>query len=169
MWEGQNSLLFWGGVKKKKEKMDFTNKNWKKYIRDDDKVLGHFKASEKSELWTALWWGTGLSISMIFTIILLPFFLVWAFTFYKGMNYVISQKGIYYIRGVLFKKIKFIPYTKITDITLKRGLLESTIFNTGTIGISTAGGTKNPYNPYEITLRYLENYKEVNNLISKKI
>lgn len=149
--------------------MSLTNKNWKEYIREKDKVIKHYTASKKAYKWTAFWWGIVWSLPLLITIPLMPLFWFWSFPFYKGMHYVISQKGLYYISGVLFKKIKFIPYSKITDIGLHRGMLEVALYKTGSIGISTAGGTSSLENPYEIQFRYLDDYKKVRDLISEKM
>ncbi|MDR2098754.1 MAG: PH domain-containing protein [Rickettsiales bacterium] len=110
-------------------------------------------------------------ISRLLTIVAVLFVLIWLLKclHYKSYRFIVAKNGIYEIAGIIFKNIKFVPYGKITDSVLKRGLLDL-IFGTGTIGISTAGGTRS-YNgasqPYEIRIRNVEDYKKIRELIFK--
>jgi hypothetical protein len=74
---------------------------------------------------------------------------------------------VYEIGGLLFKHVKFVAYGKITDSVLNRSLLDL-ILGTGTIGISTAGGTRSyqgSSQPYEIRIRNVDDYKKIRELI----
>ena len=171
--------------------MDFLNNNYKTYIQKKDKILQHttqassfiflyiMKVSILAFLvvnFLVILYLAELNIpkkffsfkpSIIFSL-LIAFF---GYIKYKGIHYVITETGLYKISGVLNKKIKFVPFKKITDSSLSISLFES-ILNVGTINISTAGGTKF-YNgnsqPYELIIRHINDYNKINQLITKHL
>jgi membrane protein YdbS with pleckstrin-like domain len=87
----------------------------------------------------------------------------------KSFKYVVTSRGLYQIGGIVFKHSKFVAYGKITDTTLKRGLVDL-VLGTGTIGISTAGGTRSAQGnsqPYEVRFRNVPDYKKLQELVHK--
>ena len=84
------------------------------------------------------------------------------------MKYLITDNGILEIKGIFFKTYKFIPFIKITDIRLSRNIFDL-ILGTGNICISTAGGTRENSQPYEIRFLHIDNFTTVNEIIKKSI
>lgn len=175
--------------------MDLLNKNWKEYLKKGEKPIVHTKPDNKAILINLILqiiligviYFTVLKfirfstpgkdelkintfiLNIISTVVLIG--IIWRFFLYKSTHYVVVNGGVYNIRGIFLKTIGFIPYKKITDLKLKRGLLEQLIYNTGTINLNTAGNVANPrkFNNYESTLSYLKDYKKVKDAIENKL
>ena len=170
--------------------MDFFNQNYKNYLDKKEKILLHIQQAKSFTflhiigvflitfgLFTifTLWAMAELKLKKHFPVLpQLSIALVASFISYlryNGIQYIITENGIYKISGLLNKKIKFVSYKKITDNSLSINIFES-LFNVGTINISTAGGTKS-YNgnsqPYELTIRHIDNYNKTNQIITKHI
>ena len=67
------------------------------------------------------------------------------------------------------KSYIYVPYSKITDTRLHRNLFDL-ILKTGSVSISTAGGTtRNAASPYEIKFLHINNFMKINADIKKLI
>lgn len=175
-----------------KKDMNLTNENYLDYINSDDKVLFNCNQSSKFSPFYIL---KNLIISILILVypsvifisefkhsfnfssavsFLIFLFVILGYLFYleyKSVHYAITNKGVYKIFGILNKKIKFVPFKKITDTALNINILES-ILSIGTINISTAGGTKTysgTSQPYEISIKHINEYKSVTEILSKNI
>lgn len=172
--------------------MNLTNENYLDYINSDDKVLFNCNQSSKFSPFYIL---KNLIISILILVypsvifisefkhsfnfssavsFLIFLFVILGYLFYleyKSVHYAITNKGVYKIFGILNKKIKFVPFKKITDTALNINVLES-ILSIGTINISTAGGTKTysgTSQPYEISIKHIDEYKSATEILSKNI
>jgi uncharacterized membrane protein YdbT with pleckstrin-like domain len=79
--------------------------------------------------------------------------------YYRSIRYEIQDDEVIVHMGIFTKSVKHVPYRTVTNLTVKRGLLERTLFGLGTVNIQTAGmsGTTGA----EESLVGLENYDEV--------
>ena len=167
--------------------MDFFNDNYKKFLVAGDKILYHTKQDNSYKiffitiiaLFLTLWVTPILGVSIL--IKFHPIFFVLALILiisinisvlemrYVSKHFLITENGVYSISGLLNKKVKYIPYNKITDTSLTIGFIQN-FYNIGTINISTAGGTsRNTYSPYETSITNIKNFKKVNDMIMSKL
>lgn len=177
--------------------MDWFNKDWKKYLEKGDKVLFHTvidKSVVKADSWLIAFivglfpgfWGFLVSFVQwenIFVSLYLGFVcfaligLLVRFLLGMALNatqYILTAKGVYKVSGLINKRIKFVPYKRITDAEMTRGIIGH-IFDTANIGICTASGNMNVYvrgtqfSQNEIDIRGIKDYKKVRQLILGKI
>ena len=173
--------------------MDFFNNNYKKFLVAGDKVLYHTKQENNSykyfrntitAFFLTIWFilmSSPITISTIkaqkMSPIIFLFFALLIFIIlisilnmiYISKHFLITENGIYNISGLLNKKVKYIPYNKITDTSLTIGFIQN-FYDMGTINISTAGGTsRNTYSPYETSITNIKDFKKVNDMITSKI
>ena len=178
--------------------MDFFNDNWKEYVGRDEKMLAQtairpavywlhsFFAALAGTVFFAMIFGPAIAIALakahgpaFRNAMLAKTYPIWAALFAliwvldamrnRSFKYVVTSRGLYQIGGMVFKHAKFVAYGKITDTILKRGIFDL-FFGTGTVGISTAGGTR-AYNgnsqPYEVRFKSIPDYKKIQELVHK--
>jgi uncharacterized membrane protein YdbT with pleckstrin-like domain len=58
--------------------------------------------------------------------------------YYRSLSYEIQDDEIIVRVGIVTKSVKHVPYRTVTNITIKRGILDRA-FNIGTLAIQTAG------------------------------
>jgi len=64
--------------------------------------------------------------------------MVWAGFYYRSLSYEIGDEQVIVRQGVLTRAVKHVPYRTVTNITVKRGLLDRWL-GLGTLEIQTAG------------------------------
>ena len=177
--------------------MDWLNKKWKTYLEKNDKVILHTVIDERvikidSFLVSLLfgWIPAGLVLFVCLTqldeiivsvfISLLVLFVVWVLfsalvhASSRATHYVLTTKGVYKIFGLLYKRVKFVPYKRITDAEMTRGIIGH-ICDTANIGVCTASGKitsgvdGNIVSGNEIDITGIKDYKKVRQLILGKI
>lgn len=77
----------------------------------------------------------------IFLIIFLLIMALWAFwipAFYKTLEYYIDSGAVKMNRGVFWKRLITVPYSKITNVDVTQGPLQR-MYRIGTIHVQTAG------------------------------
>ena len=173
--------------------MNLFNTDWKNYVGKGEKVSLMKEIPNKISLIFSLLHSLGLSacvilgylfglrksnyetiliiIGLLLTIIIFIICFIYQYLRFKSMKYVITNKGILEIKGVFVKSYKFVPFVKITDTRLHRNILDL-IFGTGSVDVSTAGGTRmvNGYSqPYEIRFLHVNDFMKVHELIKKSI
>jgi membrane protein YdbS with pleckstrin-like domain len=86
--------------------------------------------------------------------------------YYNSLSYEIQDDEAIMRVGVVTKSIKHVPYRTVTNITIKRGILDR-LFGLGTLNIQTAGmsGTTGA----EESLEGLENVQEVYDLVATEL
>ena len=95
----------------------------------------------------------------------------------RSVHYVLTDCGVYKIKGLLFKSVKFVGYDKITDLSISIGPIEQ-IFKVGSVGIGTASG--NVFGSIqngngiitsmnELDISGVDEYKEIKEYITKKM
>ena len=82
----------------------------------------------------------------------------------KSKRYVITEKRVLIVSGLLNKSTKDIPFSRITDTQVKQGIFDKLLHKSGTILLNTAGG-----NGYEASIQYIKNPFEVKKVIDKHI
>mgnify|MGYP001574196475 CR=1 FL=1 len=95
------------------------------------------------------------SLVLLWTVLGIVFlFFIYQVVLWKSYHYKITNNGIYFEGGVLVKRKKFVPFSKITNVELSQNIIEK-IFNMNKINFQTAGtgGVPKP----EITFEGLEN------------
>lgn len=86
--------------------------------------------------------------------------------YYNSLSYEIQDDKVIMRVGVVTKSIKHVPYRTVTNITIKRGILDR-LFGLGTLNIQTAGmsGTTGA----EESLEGLENVQKVYDLVATEL
>ena len=59
--------------------------------------------------------------------------------YYNSLSYEIQDDEVIMRVGIVTKSVKHVPYRTVTNITIKRGILDR-MFGLGTLNIQTAGG-----------------------------
>ena len=84
--------------------------------------------------------GFGAGMTAIAVIFFLN--LVWAVPafllvkpYYNSLKYEVADDEVIVRAGIMTKTVKHVPYRTVTNITVKRGLLDRLLFNIGTLNI----------------------------------
>lgn len=170
--------------------MDFLNNNWKEHLKKEDTIILHTQIAKSIIMLQCL--AVFLAGIMPFFALIFLFFIeqmaidfwiaigIMALSLFadsilitlvylqnKAKHFVVTNTGVYSLEGIINKNIKFVSYNRITDAAIQRDLFDQ-ILHTGTIGISTAGGTKSAQGfsqPYEIRVLHTDQYKKVRETI----
>lgn len=59
--------------------------------------------------------------------------------YYRSLRYEIHDDEVIVHVGIITKSVKHVPFRTVTNITIKRGILDRWIFDLGTLTIQTAG------------------------------
>ena len=177
--------------------MDWLNKKWKNYLEKNDKVILHTMIDERvikiDSFLIALifsWIPAGLVLLLCLTqlndivlsvlISILTLFICFVLfgTIVRASSYathyVLTSKGVYKIFGLIYKRVKFVPYKRITDAEMTRGIIGH-ICDTANIGVCTASGKitsgvdGNMVSGNEIDITGIKQYKKVRQLILENI
>ena len=177
--------------------MDWLNSNWKKYLEKNDGILLHtvidgrviniesilggmffglFFAGWSFGACTAFFGDIIMSAFVALTCFLVCCIIVKAFIgmSFEAMHYVLTNKGVYKISGIVYKHVKFVPYNRITDAEMTCGIIGH-ICNTANIGICTASGNIQTYSrngmisKNEIDIKGIREYEKVRQLILGRI
>lgn len=175
--------------------MDWQNKNWRKYVRHGDEVISCSEKETQVCAWGAFFlgivlavffslWSVGLTnmIADVFnsdavgavcaTVILVPLYIMALVSRYchdRSIKYVLSEKGVYKIRGWLLKSVTFISYDRITDVHMSRGFVDM-ICKTGSVHIDTASGnTVDGTSVPELSISGVAEYEEIYDFILSKV
>jgi membrane protein YdbS with pleckstrin-like domain len=87
--------------------------------------------------------------------------------YYRSLRYEIQHDEVIVHVGILTKSIKHVPYRTVTNLTVKRDLLDRWLFGLGTLNIQTAGmsGTTGA----EESLVGLPNIQEVYQIVGTEL
>jgi len=87
-----------------------------------------------------------LSILVCFAVITFVLDVVWAVPalflvgpYYRSLSYEIHEEEVVVRAGIWTTSVKHVPYRTVTNLKVKRGLLDRWIFQLGTLDIQTAG------------------------------
>jgi uncharacterized membrane protein YdbT with pleckstrin-like domain len=72
----------------------------------------------------ALFWITAMILSVFY---------------YRSLSYEIQDDEVIVRVGIVTKSVKHVPYRTVTNISIKRGILDRFMFDIGTLNIQTAG------------------------------
>ncbi len=87
--------------------------------------------------------------------------------YYNSLSYEIQDDEVIVHAGIVTKSVKHVPYRTVTNIKIKRGLLDRFVFNIGTLNIQTAGMSGNT--GAEESLVGLENVHEIYDQVVAKL
>jgi membrane protein YdbS with pleckstrin-like domain len=59
--------------------------------------------------------------------------------YYRSLSYEIQDDEIIVRVGIVTKSVKHVPYRTVTNISIKRGILDRFMFDIGTLAVQTAG------------------------------
>ena len=59
--------------------------------------------------------------------------------YYRSLSYEIQDDEVIVRAGILTKSVKHVPYRTVTNLTVKRDILDRWLFGLGTLNIQTAG------------------------------
>jgi membrane protein YdbS with pleckstrin-like domain len=91
--------------------------------------------------------------------------------YYRSLSYEVQDDEVIVRAGILTKSVKHVPYRTVTNITVKRDILDRWLFGLGTLNIQTAGmsgttgaeesltGLPNVQEVYEIVVRELRRFR----------
>ncbi len=87
--------------------------------------------------------------------------------YYRSLRYEIHDDEVIVHVGIITKSVKHVPYRTVTNITIKRGILDRWFFDLGTLNIQTAGmsGTQGA----EEKLEGLPNVQEVYDIVATEL
>ena len=63
--------------------------------------------------------------------------------YYRSLSYEIREDEVVVRAGIVTKSVKHVPFRTVTNVTVKRGILDRWFFNLGTLNIQTAGMSGN--------------------------
>ena len=81
----------------------------------------------------------------------------------RSLQYEILDDEVIVRVGIITKSVKHVPYRTVTNITIKRGLLDRYLFDLGTLNIQTAGMSRTT--GAEESLEGLPNVQEIYDLV----
>jgi membrane protein YdbS with pleckstrin-like domain len=87
--------------------------------------------------------------------------------YYRSLSYEIQDDEVVVRVGIITQAVKHVPYRTVTNLTIKRGLLDRWLFDIGTLNIQTAGmsGTTGA----EESLVGLPNVQEVYEIVATEL
>ncbi len=87
-------------------------------------------------------------------------------SYYRSLSYEIQDDEVIMRVGIWTKSVKHVPYRTVTNVTVKRGILDR-LFGIGTLNIQTAGmsGTTGA----EESLEGLDNVQEVYDIVATEL
>ncbi len=166
--------------------MSLFNNDWKNFVEKGEKIISFSEIPTKFSIIYSFFASLFLTFfvfifyiaelgksftnsSFIYLITAVLFFAFLNYLRCKSFKYIITNKNIIEIHGLIMKSYIYVPYSKITDTRLHRNLFDL-ILKTGSVSISTAGGTtRNAASPYEIKFLHINNFMKINADIKKLI
>ena len=111
------------------------------------------------------WWasGIGAGLALLWWI---PAMLL-SRPYYNSLSYEIQDDEVIVRVGIITRSVKHVPYRTVTNLTVRRGLLDRWFFGLGTLNIQTAGMSGNT--GAEESLVGLTNYDEVYHLVATEL
>jgi membrane protein YdbS with pleckstrin-like domain len=110
---------------------------------------------------------------IIFLILAIPDLLFWIIAivlsapYFRSLSYEIHKDEVIVHVGILTKSIKHVPYRTVTNLSIKRDILDCWFFKLGSLNIQTAG--MSGQTGAEEQLVGLENVDEVYQLVAQEI
>lgn len=86
-------------------------------------------------------WYLAISGGVIFSLWLVG--MVLTGPYYRSLHYEVLADEVIVRAGIITKSVKHVPYRTVTNITVRRGLMDRWLFGLGTLNIQTAGMSGN--------------------------
>ena len=93
--------------------------------------------------------------------------IVLAGPYYRSLSYEIREDEVVVRVGIITKSVKHVPFRMVTNVTVKRGILDRWFFDLGTLNIQTAGMSGST--GAEESLVGLANYDEVYEMVATEL
>lgn len=93
--------------------------------------------------------------------------LILAGVYYRSLSYEVQDDEVIVRVGIVTKSVKHVPYRTVTNVTIKRGILDRYMFNMGTLNIQTAGMSGST--GAEESLVGLANVQEIYDIVVRKL
>jgi len=87
--------------------------------------------------------------------------------YYRSLSYEIQDDEVIVRAGILTKSVKHVPYRTVTNLTVKRDILDRWLFGLGTLNIQTAG--MSGQTGVEESLVGLSNVQEVYEIVATEL
>jgi len=87
--------------------------------------------------------------------------------YYRSLSYEIREDEVVVRVGIITKSVKHVPFRMVTNVTVKRGILDRWFFDLGTLNIQTAGMSGST--GAEESLVGLANYDEVYEMVATEL
>lgn len=87
--------------------------------------------------------------------------------YYRSLSYEIQDDEVIVRAGIWTHSVKHVPYRTVTNMTIKRGILDRWFFGLGSLHIQTAGMSGTP--GAEEVLEGLSNVQEVYEIVVKEL
>ena len=93
--------------------------------------------------------------------------IVLAGPYYRSLGYEMREDEVVVRVGIITKSVKHVPFRMVTNVTVKRGILDRWFFDLGTLNIQTAGMSGST--GAEESLVGLANYDEVYEMVATEL
>lgn len=134
------------------------NKEYSKFLSPDEKIVKVLGIATSQFVWDLFW-------SIILLPVLIGFYFLIAAIYRKlTIRYLISDKRVIVKTGLIGQSTVSANYNKITDITVRQGIIGRVLLHTGTIFLDTAGSDEK-----EVVLEWINNPFEVKNFIYERL
>lgn len=87
--------------------------------------------------------------------------------YYRSLSYEIRADEVVVRVGIVTKSVKHVPFRTVTNVTVKRGILDRWLFDLGTLNVQTAGMSGNT--GAEESLVGLANFDEVYEMVATEL
>lgn len=147
---------------------------YKKFLSPDEKIL-QVMGYAKAELVWDLTWGfmpvlvvallIGLNVTSVIIALLIGAYFIFSGLYKKlTLVYLVTNKRVILKKGLIGQSTVSADYSRITDVTVKQGILGRVLLHTGTILLNTAGGDVE-----ELELKWIQNPFESKDVIYESL
>ncbi len=112
----------------------------------------------------------GSIVTQVFLLVDLAFWLtamVLTGFYYRSLSYEIHDDEVIVHVGIVTKSVKHVPFRTVTNVKIKRGILDRFVFNIGTLNVQTAGMSGST--GAEESLVGLENVQELYDIVARQL
>lgn len=110
---------------------------------------------------------TATIVSLIVDVVWLVPGLLLTGPYYESLRYEIWEDEVIVHAGIITKSVKHVPFRTVTNLTVKRGILDRWFYNLGTVDIQTAGASGST--GAEESLAGLANYDDVYETVATEL
>lgn len=147
---------------------------YKKFLATEEKIIRVIDYAMAELMWDFIWGFLPVLLAVIFfgldiIAIVIGLFIGSYFTLsglYKKLTlkYLVTDRRVILKKGLIGQSTVSADYSRITDVTVKQGILGRVLLHTGTILLNTAGGDTE-----ELELKWIQDPFEAKDVIYKHL